>query len=162
MSGLLLSRIDATKLYPPFLAKLQAMLDELLAQGAGYWVISGFRSYQEQTELYAQGRAKPGAVVTNARAGQSSHNFGIAADLVRDSYIDRAGIQPDYRPASYDILGPAAARHGLVWGGTWQFKDLPHVQWPGYVTAPQLDPLRHAFEAGGLRAVWDLLDGVIR
>lgn len=162
MSALLFSRIDTTKLYPPFLLKLQGMLDELLAQSAGYWVVSGFRSYKEQTDLYAQGRTTPGAVVTQARAGESSHNFGIAADLVLDQYLDRAGIQPDYRPASYDRLGPAAARHGLVWGGTWRFKDLPHVQHAGYVTGAQLEPLRHAFEAGGLQAAWDLLDGVIR
>lgn len=158
----LFSRVDTTKLYPPFLAKLQAVVDDLHASGLDYWVVSGFRPYDEQTELYAQGRTKPGRVVTQARAGESSHNFGIAADLVRDFYLERAGLQPDFRPESYDAVGPVAVKHGLVWGGTWRFKDLPHVQWPGYVTAAQLEPLRLAFEAGGLQAVWDVLDGVCR
>lgn len=156
------TRVDTTKIYPPFHAKVQAMLAELDAQSASFWVVSGYRPYAEQTALYAQGRTTPGKIVTNARAGQSSHNFGIAYDLVRDGFMERAGLQPDYRPASYDVLGPAAQKHGIVWGGSWTFKDLPHVQLPGYVTAAQLEPLRVAFEAGGLRAVWDFLDGVAR
>lgn len=162
MSGLLLSRLDLAKLYPPFLQRVTPMLDELVAQQIAYWGVSGFRPYDAQTELYAQGRTKPGPIVTYARAGESSHNFGLAIDFVRDGYLDRAGLQPDYRPASYDALGASAAKHGLVWGGTWRVKDLPHVQWPGYVTADQLEPLRQAFEAGGLQAAWDFLDGVCR
>jgi len=158
VSALLLSRIDTTLLYGPFLDKLTHVLDDALAQGAGYWAISGLRTYVQQEDLYAQGRTKPGNVVTNARGGQSPHNFGIAADLVRDGYMERAGIQPDYRPESYDMIGPLALKHGLVWGGTWRFKDLPHVQWPGFVTSEQLEPLRKAYEAGGLSAAWRYLD----
>lgn len=33
------------------------------------------RSNEEQNDLYAQGRTKPGKIVTNAKAGQSPHNF---------------------------------------------------------------------------------------
>ena len=162
MSARLLSRIDTAQLYPPFLAKLRAVLEEAQATQRSYWVVEGFRSYGRSEELYAQGRTTPGPIVTRARAGQSAHNFGIAADLVLDGYIDRAGLQPDYRPASYDILGHLAPKHGLVWGGSWTFKDLPHVQWPGYVTAAELQPLRKAFEVGGLPACWAYLDGVCR
>ena len=36
-----------------------------------------FRSAQEQNELYAQGRTKPGKIVTNAVAGKSAHNYRI-------------------------------------------------------------------------------------
>jgi peptidoglycan L-alanyl-D-glutamate endopeptidase CwlK len=43
---------------------------------------SGYRSKKEQNELYAQGRSKPGQVVTNAKAGQSYHNYGLAVDFV--------------------------------------------------------------------------------
>lgn len=158
MSALLLSRIDTSLLYPPFLERLQAVLDDALSQGAGYWVVSGFRGYSQQEELYAQGRTAKGPIVTNARGGQSAHNFGIAADLVRDGYLERVGLQPDYRPESYNLLGPLAGKHGLAWGGNWRFKDLPHVQWPGLATALQLEPLRQAFELGGLAAVWKFID----
>jgi peptidoglycan L-alanyl-D-glutamate endopeptidase CwlK len=158
LSALLLSRLDTSLLYPPLLVKVQAVLDELLACGVAYWAVEGFRTYDRSRELFAQGRTTPGPIVTRAGPGQSAHNFGLAVDLVRDGYMDRAGLQPDWRPESYTPLGPVVAKHGLIWGGDWQFKDNPHVQWPGFVTAPQLEPIRHAFEAGGLAAAWDFVE----
>lgn len=163
MSALLLSRVDTTLAFPPFLEKLQALLDDAIRQMRAYWVVELHRSYHRSDELFAQGRTTPGPIVTRARAGQSAHNFGIAADLVLDGYMDRAGLQPDYRPASYDLLGHLCPKHGLVWGGSWAFKDLPHVQLPGFVTAGELAPLRAALEGtpsdqrGGLVPVWDYL-----
>ncbi|CAJ0596443.1 unnamed protein product [Cylicocyclus nassatus] len=44
-------------------------------------VICGTRTIAEQDALYAQGRTKPGAKVTNARGGSSMHNYAIAIDL---------------------------------------------------------------------------------
>lgn len=41
----------------------------------------GYRSIEEQNALYAQGRTKPGNIVTNAKRGQSNHNYGIAFDV---------------------------------------------------------------------------------
>lgn len=168
MSSLLLSRVDSTRLYPVFLEKLQALLNEAIMGGNTYWVISGFRSYFEQTMLYNQGRTAPGKIVTNAKAGQSSHNFGISADLCRDGFVDRAGLQPDYRPESYEPLRALAPKHGLVWGGSWQFLDpktgkltggdFPHVQMPLYVSAKDLLPLKNAFQSGGLVSTFKFLD----
>lgn len=40
------------------------------------------RSNEEQDALYAQGRTVPGKIVTNAHAGQSAHNYGLAIDFV--------------------------------------------------------------------------------
>ena len=37
-----------------------------------------YRSFDEQNHLYAQGRTKPGKIVTYAKGGQSYHNFGLA------------------------------------------------------------------------------------
>ena len=45
-------------------------------------VICGTRTYDEQAELYAQGRTKPGPKVTNSPPGYSWHNFGVAWDFV--------------------------------------------------------------------------------
>lgn len=155
----MLSRIDTDLLYAPFLAKLQALLDDAMGQGHAFWVVEGYRSYTRSEELYAQGRSKQGPVVTRARAGQSAHNFGIAADLVLDGYLERAGLQPDYRPDSYEPLRALAPKHGLVWGGGWAgLKDYPHVQLPNWVTAVDLYPLREAFSTGGLTAAWAVLD----
>ena len=41
-----------------------------------------FRTHEEQDKLYAQGRTKPGKKVTNAKGGQSIHNYGLALDVV--------------------------------------------------------------------------------
>ncbi|MDA7027870.1 M15 family metallopeptidase [Bacillus sp. CLL-7-23] len=37
---------------------------------------------RKQNRLYAKGRTAPGQIVTNAKAGQSNHNYGIAVDYV--------------------------------------------------------------------------------
>jgi peptidoglycan L-alanyl-D-glutamate endopeptidase CwlK len=134
------------------------MLDDAMGQGAMFFVISGFRTYAEQMALWTQGRTAPGKIVTNATGGQSAHQFGIAADLCRDGVVDRAGLQPDHRPESYEILREFAPKHGLVWGGGWKFADRPHVQMPNYVTAEDLAPLRERYENAGLLAVFQYLD----
>lgn len=155
----LLSRIDSTLLYPPFLARVEALLEEAMKDFVAFWVISGFRGYPEQAALYAQGRTEKGHIVTNAKPGQSPHNFGIAVDLCRDGFMERSGLQPDWRPESYEPLRALAPKHGLVWGGGWAgLKDFPHVQMPDFVSVVDLYPLREAFAVGGLTGAWVELD----
>ncbi len=155
--SVLVSRVDTALLYPAFWARLDALLRDASAQGSNYWVVSGFRSYVEQGALYDQGRTEPGEIVTWAQPGESAHNFGVAADLCRDLFIERKGLQPDYRPESYEALRELAPKHGLVWGGTWNQPDRPHLNLPGFVTRVQLIPLRAAYEAGGLSAAFEYL-----
>lgn len=153
------SRVDTTLIYPPLFDRLQAMLEQLHSQGAVYFAVSGFRSYQAQEALWSQGRSTPGQRVTNAHAGESPHCFGIAVDFVRDGHIETPGLQPDYRPALYAELGVAAKLCGLAWGGDFaNLPDMPHVQLARYVTADQLTPLRQAYESGGLVSVFKYLD----
>ena len=154
----LLKRIDLDHLYLPFAERLLGLLAEARKRGVDYHVISGFRSYIEQDGLYAQGRSTPGAVVTNARGGESAHQFGIAADLCRDADVTRHGLQPDWEPESYELLRELCPLFELVWGGTFHRPDRPHVQARGYVTAKQLKPLREAFEVAGLKGAWRYLD----
>ena len=41
----------------------------------------GFRTFVEQDQLYAKGRqGNPGEIITNARGGESAHNYGCASD----------------------------------------------------------------------------------
>ena len=44
-------------------------------------VVQGLRTIDEQNSLYAQGRSKPGAIITNAKGGSSYHNYGLAIDF---------------------------------------------------------------------------------
>lgn len=150
----LVTRINLDKLYLPFAEKLLECIALCRDLGADYFAISGFRSYEEQAALYFQGRTSPGPRVTNARPGQSLHNFGLACDLVRDGVLDRRGLQPDYRPESYEILGVCAAQVGLEWGGGWKLKDFPHVQFRGCDSPARLRAVKKAFDEGGLEAAW--------
>jgi peptidoglycan LD-endopeptidase CwlK len=96
-------------------------------------VNEGYRSVEEQDKLYAQGRTAPGNTVTNAKGGQSYHNYGKAVDVV----IMTNG-QPDWsRPITPDIAA-YAKQQGFQWGGDWNtsFKDYPHFQMPLGQTIP--------------------------
>lgn len=98
--------------------------------GCTYVLISGNRTWDEQDALYAQGRTTPGGIVTNARGGQSNHNFGIAGDFgvfMGKTYLD------DSNPAKASKVHKACSLHaaacGLEWGGSWKsIKDEPHYQ----------------------------------
>lgn len=161
----LFERIDMAKLYPPFRDKLvEVILRCRLNRGADYWATRGFATYQEQTQLWLQGRstARPGKVVTDAMGGQSAHNFGLAVDFAFDTLPNVPKLQPGYDPKEYVILGEEAMRAGLAWGGSWVKRDCPHVQWPGFVSVGQLRSVKKAFDGGGLQAAWDCvacLDG---
>ncbi len=87
-------------------------------------IISGTRTYMEQNELYAQGRTKPGSIVTHAKGGASNHNFGVAWDIG----IFKNG---QYLPESllYKQVATIGKPLGLEWGGDWKnLQDEPHYQ----------------------------------
>lgn len=90
-------------------------------------VICGTRSWKEQEELYAKGRTAPGPRVTNAKAGSSWHNYGVAFDI--GLFTASGGYVTDGKV--YEKFGKlAGAPVGCEWGGKWfSFKDFPHYQW---------------------------------
>lgn len=156
----LLVRIDLDYIFPDFLDAVLEMLVECRKEGAEYFAISGYRSPSEQAKLYFQGRTMPGPIVTDARQYYSAHNYGIAIDFCRDANAERKGLQPEWGDGSYEELGRQAKRLGLVWGGDFARKDRPHVQWPGFITGRELEPLKASWaNAAGttqqrLRRVW--------
>lgn len=90
------------------------------------FITDGYRSNQEQTELYAKGRTKTGKIVTYAKAGESPHNYGLAVDLA----FRRVGTkEAKWLISKYKKLTGLAEESGLVWGGSWKkFKDNPHYE----------------------------------
>ena len=109
---------------PQFRQRLAAFEARLARAGIRVKLTCGYRSIEEQNRLYAQGRTKPGKVVTNARGGYSWHNFGLAAD-----YAFIIGGQLTWN-GPWKVLGRIARESGLEWGGDWKkFPDRPHVQW---------------------------------
>lgn len=97
------------------------------------------RTFKEQDDLYSQGRTRPGKIVTNAKGGDSYHNYGLAIDIVL--LVDRDG-NGTFESASWetnvDFDGDGIAdwqevvqifkKYGWEWGGEWRFKDNPHFQ----------------------------------
>ena len=102
----------------------RALVHKSAAAGIKIKVISGTRSYEEQDELYAKGRTKPGRKVTGARGGYSNHNFGLAFDIgvfEGRKYLGKS--------SKYKAVGALGLELGLDWGGNWKsIKDEPHFQ----------------------------------
>ena len=87
-------------------------------------VTSGFRSFAEQDALFAQGRTAPGRRVTNAPAGRSYHNYGVAFDVVEIRNGKALWDNPDW-----SRIADLGIELGFEWGGNWSsFKDRPHFQ----------------------------------
>ena len=87
-------------------------------------LLEGYRSPERQEML-----ASKGPSVTNARAFQSKHQYGLAADLafMRDGKLVISERDP-WAAAGYKALGEEAESLGLVWGGRWAMRDLGHVE----------------------------------
>jgi peptidoglycan LD-endopeptidase CwlK len=102
----------------------RALVQKAVAAGITIKVISGTRSYAEQNALFAQGRTKPGKIVTNAKGGFSNHNFGIAFDIGVFEGSQYQGESPKYK-----AIGALGVDLGLDWGGNWKtIVDEPHFQ----------------------------------
>lgn len=105
------------------------------------------RTFKEQADLYAQGRTKLFdqrgnrlGKVTNAKAGQSIHNYGLALDIVllvnndSDKIFETLSYETtiDYdkdRKADWMEVTNILKANGWEWGGDWKsFKDVPHFQ----------------------------------
>ena len=104
-------------------------------------VTSTYRDADSQNALYAQGRTAPGKIVTNAKAGDSWHNWRCAVDVVPlvNGKPDWDGSHPIW--AEVGRLGKEA---GLEWAGEWHsFKELAHFQYTGGLTLAQLKAGQH-------------------
>ena len=69
-------------LHPKAQRAAREFLATLQGTGVDARIISGTRTYAEQAGLYRRGRfGDTSRRVTNAKAGHSNHNFGIAWDI---------------------------------------------------------------------------------
>ena len=79
-------------LWPEVRSIARALVQKAAQSGIRIKVTSGLRTYAQQDALYAQGRTKPGNIVTNVKGGYSSHNFGIAFDV---AVFEASKYQPE-------------------------------------------------------------------
>lgn len=124
--------------------KLLACIQEWANAGLDVLVTCTHRSNAEQLALYEQGRTSPGRIVTNAKPGQSTHNFtvyGKPASLAFD-IVPLAHGKPMWGTSGEDMktwqrVASIAKARGLAWAGDWHgnLHEVAHFQLP---TADQL------------------------
>lgn len=117
--------------------------------------IYGLRTIKEQNDLYALGRTvvnpdgkspkKPmGNIVTNAKALQSIHNYGMAIDIVlvidgKTYKWDAVGDYDGDKVADWMECVKIFEKHGWEAGIRWKsFPDAPHFQYDYGYTWQQL------------------------
>ena len=118
-------------MYQELLEKVNKLIVIAKSQNMNVGLECGTRSFAEQDRLYAKGRDAEGhvigKVVTNAKAGLSWHNYGLAADVVAISNGNWSWALPE---AFWRKLGYIGTSLGLEYGGDWSGSlcDLDHFQ----------------------------------
>jgi peptidoglycan LD-endopeptidase CwlK len=153
---------DRLKLvYPKLATKIYQLSTLMAAEELFITVAQGLRTVEEQDALFAKGRDEHGAVinkaqiVTNARGGNSYHNYGLAVDCYP---VDKESGGVDWNPSHPDWkrMESLGVSLGLTSGANWiRIVDAPHFQLTGRfpVGAPD-DEVRELYKSGGLQAVW--------
>lgn len=133
---------DQSQLHPKLQKKIEKFLAKCEKEGYKVRITECLRTKEEQDALYAQGRSKPGAIVTNAKGSsyQSMHQWGVAFDICRNDskgpYYDKDGF--------FDKVGKIGQSVGLEWGGSWKsIKDKPHFQLPDWGSGSLMLRLRY-------------------
>lgn len=102
------------------------MVFKIMKEKYGYEmaIIEGYRSPERQNML-----AELGPQVTNAKAFQSYHQYGLAADC---AFILDGKLVISERDAwamrGYELYGEVAESVGLSWGGRWKMMDFGHTE----------------------------------
>jgi peptidoglycan L-alanyl-D-glutamate endopeptidase CwlK len=143
---------------PALADKVRAAASQLATLGTYILVVSGLRTAAEQDALYAQGRnGAPGHIVTNAKAGYSMHNYGLAVDVVPYLSGKSGQLNWDSNTPQFRAMVAALEAQGLVWGGEWKtFPDDDHFQMPGIPASPN-SAMQADYGDGGqasLRSIW--------
>lgn len=100
------------------------------------YITSGYRSYAKQAQLHAQNPS-------NAPAGGSMHNFGLAIDIngVKDGVFTLKKATPKQEWLDSGIP-QIAAEMGLTWGGNFQsYYDPIHFGFDGIIPIASLRQL---------------------
>lgn len=120
------------KLHPLLRDSALAAYKEAVAAtpvGVHPYVDQTLRTFEESNKLYAQGRTTKGPIVTNAAAGQSYHNYGLALDF--HLQINGKDVWPKDATAdkNWMLVVNIFKKHGFNWGGDFKsLKDFPHLE----------------------------------
>lgn len=116
----------------PHVAKLcKEFIAKCDEAGIDVLITSTYRDHESQAALYAQGRTAPGKKVTNAKPGQSWHNWRVAFDFV--PVVNGKAQWNDLK--TFEKCGIIAESLGLEWAGRWKtFRESAHIQYTGGLT----------------------------
>lgn len=129
---------EVKELHPEVQKRLLAFRGRCSQEGIDLLVISTYRDFESQNALYEQGRTTPGHIVTNAKAGDSYHNWRCAFDavpLVTGKPLWQVFLKDGTMHPMWKRVGEIAAECGLEWAGTWKsFKEYDHFQYTAGLT----------------------------
>lgn len=119
----------------PTRERAKLFLAECLKAGITVLIYCTKRTNVEQDGLYAIGRTIHGKIVTNAKGGESWHNYGSAFDFAPTIYGKPQWNDKDL----YAKCGGIAEKVGLEWAGRWKGKlrETAHAQYRGGLTLAQ-------------------------
>lgn len=126
MGWIVINSRNIEDLQPLVADMCRSFISKCKDDGIDVIITSTYRDMESQEILYEQGRTKPGRIVTNAKAGQSFHNYRCAFDFVP---VINGKAQWD----DIDLIskcGEIGESIGLTWAGRWKyFKELLHLQY---------------------------------
>jgi len=121
-----------SELHPKAREKAMQWEAACLKAGISTLIYCTYRSGEEQDQLYKLGRETAGKIVTNAKAGQSLHQYRVAWDAVplvggKAAWSD-AGL--------YKRMGEIAESLGIEWAGRWKgsLRETAHFQYVNGLT----------------------------
>ena len=122
---------NISDLHPVLQDKLKALQGLCDKNGLKIGISECLRTKDEQDALYAQGRTKPGNIVTNAKGStySSMHQWGVAFDFYRNDGKGAYNDADDF----FGEVGKIGKSIGLMWGGDFKsLVDKPHFQLPDW------------------------------
>jgi peptidoglycan L-alanyl-D-glutamate endopeptidase CwlK len=147
-----ISALRLKDLHPVLASRAVSLLTQLEMEGFECRITQGLRTFDEQNDLWKQGRnGNPGPVVTNAPAGYSWHNYGLAFDVVP---IGAGGSDWNTSHSDWQRIISLAPMFKLFSGSLFRsFPDAPHLQ-PIEIPESPTDEDRQTFTDGGSISVW--------
>ena len=122
-------------LHPRVAEMASKFIERCDTAGIDVIITSTYRDHESQATLYAQGRTAPGRKVTNAKPGQSWHNWKLAFDFC--PIVNGKAAWEDEN--LFTVCGEIGEQIGLEWAGRWKsFRELAHMQYTGGLTLADL------------------------
>lgn len=134
--------LDNLKNVHPNLVKV--MMASITNSPVDFTITTGIRTTAEQKAIYAQGRTKPGKIVTKADGVKGLSNHQDEADGKKDGLGSAVDLYPFFEGQVQvhhkdtvkklteiaNHIKKTAKDLGIAieWGGDWKFIDYPHFQ----------------------------------